>query len=42
MTMQDKVFLEKINNALVEKELNNETYRNRIEYELQAIRKTGQ
>lgn len=35
----EQVFLEKINNALVEKELNNETYRNRIEYELQAIRK---
>jgi len=35
----EQVFLEKINNALVEKELNDETYRNRIEYELQAIRK---
>jgi len=38
----EQVFLEKINNALVEKRLDNDIYRNRIEYELQAIRKTKQ
>lgn len=35
----EQVFLEKINNALVKKDLNNEIYKERIEYELQAIKK---
>lgn len=35
----EQVFLQKVNNALIEKGLDNDAYRNRIEYELQAIRK---